>query len=69
MNWRNVPSSSIDAVGYNEQQNTLYVRFASGAEYTYDDVTPTEYHALLGANSVGRHFHEHIKSKYKGTKV
>ena len=65
-----VESSNIAAVGYDPDGQTLHVKFkGSGQVYTYADVAPEQHEALMGADSIGTHFHANIRSKIKGTKV
>ena len=55
-----VKSSSVKSVGY--ENGVLEVEFAKGTVYRYKDV-PAEVHAgLVGAESVGRHFQEHVRT-------
>ncbi len=56
MDYEPVESTMIEAVGYDPEQRQLGVRFKRGATYVYDDIDPEEHQALLGADSVGRHF-------------
>lgn len=68
MEFTPVSSSSIDAVGYHEDNRTLHVRFASGHTYSYRDVDPEEHQALIEAKSVGSHFAKHIRPHYQGVR-
>lgn len=58
-----VKSSNIEALGYDEENQVLRVRFQGGRMYDYLAVSPEEKDALLKAESIGRHFGEHIKPK------
>ena len=58
-----VQSSNIDAVGHCAATNTLAVRFKSGDTYHYPDCEKSVHEALVGAKSVGSHFHSNIKGK------
>lgn len=55
-----VQSSSIEAVKHDTDE--LVVIFKSGEMYKYKDVTAEEFEALIKADSVGKHFHKHIRS-------
>jgi hypothetical protein len=57
-----VTSSNIAAVGYDHATRTLGVQFKSGGTYHYHDVSPEEHRALVSADSIGSHFHQHIRS-------
>ncbi|AIV65710.1 KTSC domain-containing protein [Burkholderia pseudomallei] len=62
-----VESSQIHSIGYDEQTQTLAIRFkdrATGAPtslYHYDNATPANFAALRSAESIGSHFYKHIK--------
>lgn len=58
-----VESSTIKAIGYDEEDNFLSVEFNNGSVYNYSNVTDSEFLALLNAESVGKHFIQHIKPK------
>ena len=61
MEYVNVASSNIAAVGYDEGSNTLGVRFLNGSEYHYFGVPRSIFDGLRSAGSVGRFFDEHVK--------
>ncbi len=70
MDLKPVKSSNIAAVGYDPDDQTLHVKFKeSGAVYTYADVPADDHEALMGADSIGKHFHANIRSKFNGNKV
>lgn len=62
-----VESSQIHSIGYDEETQTLAIRFkdrATGAPtslYHYDNATPANFAALQSAESIGSHFYKHIK--------
>ncbi len=58
-----VKSSNIAAIGYDEEHHVLRVQFNGGRMYDYLAVSAEEKDALLKAESIGRHFGEHIKPK------
>lgn len=57
-----VTSNQIRAVGYDHDSRTLAVSFTRGAQnvYHYPDVEPETACAFFMAESLGRHFGEHI---------
>jgi hypothetical protein len=55
-----VQSSNIKSIGH-DGDKTLSVEFKNGGVYHYHDVTPAQHAALVGADSVGGHFHSNIK--------
>jgi hypothetical protein len=63
MDMQPVESSNIKAVGYDQPNGTLRVQFLSGATHDYPDVSSAEYASFLAADSKGKHFHRHIRSR------
>lgn len=68
MNLKPVTSSNIAAIGHDPDNNILHVQFKNGGTYAYHGVSAEEHDALVDADSVGSHFHQHIKAKYSGVK-
>jgi len=72
-----VESSKIHSIGHDAESNTLAIRFKSkdGAPtslYHYANVSADDFAALTCAESIGSHFHKHIKphaDKYPYVKV
>lgn len=63
-----VTSSNINSIGHDPKSNTMEVEFKDGSVYTYHDVPKDAHEALIGAKSVGSHFHTNVKNNYKYTK-
>lgn len=59
-----INSSAISFVDYNQTSRELTITFTSGGTYTYYDVPPAIYTALLASNSKGRYYNKFIKDKY-----
>lgn len=62
-----VESSQLDSVGHDPESNTLQIRFkgrgdAQGSLYRYRNVSANDFVELVSAESVDKHFKEHIKS-------
>ena len=64
-----VKSSQIKAIGHDASTKTLAIEFSSGGIYHYADVPAEKYHALLQAESKGKHLHRHIKGAHAFTKI
>jgi KTSC domain-containing protein len=64
-----VDSTSIEAVGYDEEVRELYVRFRLGRTYVYLDVAPSAYAAHLDAPSKGRYLNFEIKPYHEYRRV
>ena len=60
-----VKSSMISSVGYDAGARTLHVKFPNGGHYLYEDVTPEQHAALVGADSIGKHFAQNVRGKFK----
>lgn len=59
-----VSSSNVDSVGYDNDSSLLYVRFTSGALYTYVSVPIFEFEGLINAPSIGTYLNRNIKGAY-----
>lgn len=57
-----VTSSQIKEVGYDAESRTLYIKFNRGGMYSYNPITEEGYRSLMGAESLGKYFHENIKT-------
>lgn len=65
LNMQNVESSTIAKIGHDPLHKELHVDFKSGGSYVYHDVPASEYHALISAPSIGRHFAANVKNNYR----
>lgn len=59
-----VSSSNVESIGYDEQQQILYVRFLNGSLYIYKGVSVYEFEGLRDAPSVGSYLHRNIRNFY-----
>jgi hypothetical protein len=59
-----VSSSTIAAIGYDEETGTLEVEFVSGTVYRYRGVSQDVFEDFRAALSKGRFFNWHIKDAY-----
>ena len=64
-----VKSSQISYIGFDDDNNKLYVTFPNGTTYEYDNVSYTTYKELKNSESVGSYFTKNIKNKYKYRKI
>lgn len=60
-------SDNLDCIGYNLGQ--LFIRFKSGASYSYDNCPFDYFDALQKVESAGRFFHQFIRGKFRYTKL
>lgn len=59
-----IGSKKVYAVGYCPQRQILAASFSpTGAIYHYEGFTQEDYDALMGAESKGKHFGDHIQSR------
>jgi hypothetical protein len=68
LNWESVDSSNVDKVAYDENSQTLAVRFRSGSLYTYHEVEKEIYHQMVGAESVGQYLNRVVKPMFNYNK-
>ncbi len=59
-----VSSSNIESIGYDEQNQIVYVRFLNGSIYIYKEVPVFEFQNLLEAPSHGSYLHRNFKNVY-----
>lgn len=61
---QHVSSSNIAAVGYDAENQTVYVQFLNGSTYAYRGVPEHEFENLLTAPSVGSYLNRNFKNVY-----
>jgi hypothetical protein len=59
-----VSSSNVAEIGYDETNQTLYVRFLNNTLYIYKGVPAGEFNGLLNAPSIGSYLHRNIKNLF-----
>ena len=64
-----VSSSNIDSIGYDEQNQEVYVRFLNNSLYVYKGVPEHEFRNLLKAPSHGSYLHRNFKNVYPYERV
>jgi hypothetical protein len=64
-----VVSSNVESIGYDEETQTLRVRFLNGSEYDYKNVPIIEFEQLKNAQSIGSYLNRNIKGNYAYGKV
>lgn len=62
-------SSNIKEIKYSPITRELEITFHSGGTYRYKDVPAEAHEAFEKAESLGKHFHKHIRSAYPCEKV
>jgi hypothetical protein len=56
-----VHSSHVQAIGYDEMNQILYIQFKDGTYYRYQGVPIAEFYGLQNATSVGEYLNQNIK--------
>lgn len=73
INLLGVKSSQIAEIGHCPVTNTLAIRFKTksgpGSVYHYTNFTAEQFAKFSTAESIGRHFGEHVKGKYDFVKI
>jgi len=64
-----VSSSNIDSVGYDVENQEVYVRFLNGSLYKYIGVQQHEFENLRDAASVGSYLNRNYKNVYSYERV
>lgn len=65
MNRQPVQSSMLASVGHDG--DTLHVEFKGGKVYAHTGVSAERFQQMLAADSIGKHYNEHIKGKFPHT--
>ena len=64
-----VVSSSISAIGWDQDGPTLYVKFRSGSQYAYSGVPEDTFRDFLEASSKGKFFARFVRDKYPTQRI
>lgn len=59
-----VNSSNVSSVGYDAENELVYVSFNDASLYVYKGVSQQEFENLRDAPSVGSHLHRNFKNVY-----
>lgn len=59
-----VESTSLAAIGYDTARAHLEIEFRSGVRYRYASVPADVFTRLVEADSKGRFFNEHVRTRY-----
>ena len=62
-------SNNIKQVGYDAENEALFVEFSYGGKYIYSDVPQKMFDLMMDADSTGSFFSKQIKGVYEFTKV
>lgn len=56
-----VISSTISHIGHDPATKRMSIAFKSGKTYEYGNVSADQFSSLANADSIGKHFHQHIR--------
>jgi hypothetical protein len=59
-----VSSSNIDSIGYDVENQQVYIRFLNGSLYAYSGVPIHEFESLQNAPSVGSYLNRSFKNVF-----
>ena len=62
-------SSNIYMIGYDENEESLYVTFHSGSTYEYINVPKNVFISFLSATSKGKYFYAWVRNRFNWVKV
>lgn len=69
LNYSPVQSSNLREIAYDEDTQTLGVRFHRGGEYHYADVPKPVVDEMLASSSTGSYFSRNVRGVFVTTKV
>jgi len=69
MQRQSVTSNHLQSVGYDPSTKTLEVEFKNGRVYHYLKVPPSEFDALMTAESLEEYLNDNIKSSFSYREV
>lgn len=69
MEMRPVQSSNIEEIGYDPAARHMIIHFKNGNRYRYANISAEHHAALMAAESIGKHFHTHIRKAFAGEKI
>ena len=64
-----VSSSNIASIGYDSDNQIVYINFLNGSTYAYKGVPEQEFESLRTASSVGSYFNRNYKNIYPYERV
>lgn len=62
-------SSSINSVEYDPATKDMHITFVSGGRHCFKEVEREDFDGFKKCDSVGVHFHQNIRKRYKSEKV
>lgn len=66
---KSVKSSNIDSIGYNKEEQQLFIKFNNGSLYMYNDVPEDVWEDLQNSESKGKFVNNELKNVYDYEKL
>lgn len=66
---KDVYSSMVESVGYDDEAQVMFVTFNTGKTYAYQGVSEDEARDASNAASVGSYINENIKGRYSYRRI
>jgi hypothetical protein len=66
---KEVVSSTISQIQYNEETSEMIIQFKNGGSYSYEGVPQNLFESFHSAESVGSFFHKNIRGEYNSTRI
>lgn len=64
-----IESTNIWQIGYDAEEQKLYIKFNKGGLYSYNEVPADVWEAFESASSKGQFFYKAIKGRFDFTKI
>ena len=67
-----IQSSHLAYIGYDPDSMTMQIQFKNGSLYTYQNIEPETYNAMMGSGDPGKYFTDIIRpqrNRYVFTRV
>jgi hypothetical protein len=68
MNTKEIESSVLSKISYDDATQELHVDFKNGSSYIHHGVAPHQAQAFFDAPSYGKHYNKHISGKFRHTR-
>lgn len=66
---KSVKSSNIDSIGYNKEEQQLFIKFNNGSLYMYNDVPEDVWEDLQNSESKGKFVYYELRNMYDYEKL
>ena len=56
-------------MGHDPETSKMRVQFHTGHTYEYEEVSEEQHADFISADSIGKHFNNHIQGKFQGRRL